>query len=89
MRCALISIVAAAGVLSGCESSSTVESEAVALSAINTHCPMMSDAEIDPTVEMASHGGHAIGFCCDPCRDNWNRLSERDRDAYVNAQLAH
>ena len=49
---------------------------------INTHCPIMGNpvdkAETDPTM-MKDWNGKKVAFCCPPCLEEWNELSDAEK----------
>jgi ABC-type nickel/cobalt efflux system permease component RcnA len=47
--------------------------------AINTVCPMMG-GKVDGKTNTVWNG-QTIGFCCPPCIDAWNELSDEERKA--------
>jgi len=62
-------------------------SSSASMGVVNTHCPMMSDHEVDPTVEGVEYHGYKVGFCCAGCINGWNNKSDADKQAYIDAQL--
>lgn len=69
--------------LAGCgEVGPAVESQAGA-AMINNVCPVMGGAaKPDVTVEW---NGQTIGFCCPPCIEEWNELTDEERAAKLAA----
>lgn len=74
--------------LSACSSTDKNTSETASMGVINTHCPLMSDHEIDPSVTPAEYKGHKIGFCCSGCTNGWNKMTDEQKDAFVSKSLS-
>jgi len=95
-RCNVIPVVAfvVAGAIcalaaSGCSSmskSGNESTDAARGQALNTTCPMM-DEVVDEEV-VVEYNGNTIAFCCEGCIDDWNALSDAERDAKV-AQMTN
>ena len=47
---------------------------------VNTNCVMMPDETVDPDVT-AMYKGMKVGFCCQDCVEEWNKLSDAEKDA--------
>lgn len=63
--------------LGGCSEQSQSTSPAQTDSVINTVCPIMGG---EATAEVAvSWQGKKIGFCCPPCIEEWNELSDSEK----------
>lgn len=81
-------ILGAAGVallvgatFTGCQSRPVMSREAAdAQGLLNSKCPMMPEHGIDPAVTVGHRGGR-VGFCCNHCVQEWDRLSDSAKDA--------
>ena len=65
------------------DSEANTEASQVALSSVNTHCPMMGE-EIDPEVT-AQWQGKTVAFCCAECIPDWNALSDEEKQMKLHA----
>lgn len=79
----LCAVSIASLLLAGCgEVSSSLESSAGA-AMINTVCPIMGgEAKSDVAVDW---NGKKVGFCCAPCIEEWNELSDTERTAKLES----
>ncbi len=50
------------------------------MTAVNAHCPIMG-GEVTDDGGRTDWKGKTIGFCCPGCIDEWNELSEDDKEA--------
>lgn len=70
-------IIVTGVLLCGCSDQSQSTTPAQATSIINTVCPIMGG---EATAEVAvSWQGKRIGFCCPPCIEEWNELSDSEK----------
>ena len=73
----------------GANSDSTKAVEAVA-KPVNTHCPIMG-GKIDPDnikPELTRQfKGQTIGFCCGMCPAKWDKLSDEQKQAKLDAVM--
>lgn len=70
--------------LAGCQSSCKVAGGDGASPAmfVNETCPIGKE----PVTEdggVAEHKGCKVGFCCPGCKEQWDAMSEADKDAFV------
>ena len=87
-------IVCTAIISAGC-SETPVEVAAVgsSLEIINTHCPIMGNpvdkAETDPAM-MKDWNGKKVAFCCPPCLEEWDELSDAEKaEKIANPPAGH
>ena len=62
-------------------------SQPTANATINRMCPIQDEA-VDPETGTVSYKGHTIGFCCDDCVPEWERLSAAEKDELLKKMLA-
>jgi hypothetical protein len=78
-RIASLAMVALIGVgVMGCSSDKKEEPKA-AMGLMNSKCPLMPDHPIDPNVT-ADYKGGKVGFCCDGCLPDWNKMTDAQKD---------
>ncbi len=51
--------------------------------AINDVCPILGD-KVPADAKTVTWNGNTIGFCCPPCEDDWNKLSDEKKQAFVD-----
>ena len=79
MKHIYLTCLAAFGLLlSGCADGGGATATAGAATA-NQFCPVMGEAVDGETT--AEWNGKTIGFCCPPCIDEWNAMSDEERTA--------
>ncbi|OYP37956.1 hypothetical protein [Rhodopirellula sp. MGV] len=86
-------LVTAAAMFAGCSPKPTQETpvdevvEVTTVSTDNEYCPMMGGkvTEDGGTVQW---GDKTIGFCCDGCDEEWQALSEEEKQAKFDAAQA-
>lgn len=58
---------------------------------VNVTCPIMGN-KIDPAnvpdALIREHKGQKVGFCCGGCPVAWDKLSDQEKDAKLQAALA-
>jgi hypothetical protein len=54
---------------------------------INTTCPIMG-GEVSPEI-VVSWNNKKVGFCCPPCIEQWNELSDDEKTAKLTASASH
>ncbi len=63
---------------------------APAAKVVNVTCPMMG-SKIDPANVpdslICEHKGQKVGLCCGGCRKAWDKLSDEEKDAKLQACL--
>ena len=77
----------AAFCMAGCETDKAttqamMDSDTVALGAVNPVCPMTGEA-ID-SASTVEYNGYTVGFCCDGCVGAWDKMSDSDRMAFID-----
>ena len=50
---------------------------------INDVCPILGD-KVPGDAKTVAWNGHTIGFCCPPCEDDWNKLSDEKKQTFVD-----
>lgn len=89
--CGLLSI-SLTMVGAGC-SDAPVEVAAVtsSMEIINTHCPIMGSpvdkSETDPAL-LKDWNGKKVAFCCPPCLEEWDELTDAEKAQKVSAPPA-
>jgi hypothetical protein len=58
---------------------SATSGEAI-MTAVNAYCPIMG-GEVTEEGGLTQWNGKAIGFCCAPCIEEWNELSDEEKEA--------
>lgn len=89
-------LAAATLAAAGCEKSSTTNSgtqggaktaQTASMGAIsNKRCPMVPADPINPKVT-TSFKGKTVGFCCPGCIEDWDRLTEDQKQARLNKSM--
>ncbi|MDX2114807.1 MAG: hypothetical protein SFZ24_04190 [Planctomycetota bacterium] len=79
--------------LAACQSSSSrVERAEGAKAPVNQVCPIMQDEgnthDVSAEAMTVVHRGKTVGFCCDHCIEEWNSLSDADKDAKLASAIA-
>ena len=64
-------------VLAGCADPASTTSTVAAAEPVNAVCPVMK-GKIDGETSV-DWNGKKVGFCCPPCIDEWNKMSDEDR----------
>lgn len=74
--------------LTACENkqtTATTESADVSMGVVNDTCPC-GDSHV--TGATAEYEGHSIGFCCAECAAHWNTMSDAERQAFIENEVA-
>ena len=53
------------------------------MNSVNQNCPMTGDP-VDPNVDTVDYKGEAVGFCCDECPSEWNKLSDSEKQTKLD-----
>lgn len=73
--------------LAGCQSTGEscevkTEEEASPAIFVNESCPIGHEP-VAADGGVAEHKGSKVGFCCPGCKEQWDAMSEADKDAFV------
>lgn len=71
----------------GCSQSSEPGDAAVSAAATNAFCPIMG-GPVSPDGGTVEWNGQTIGFCCDGCDDEWQSLSESEKEQKLSEAKA-
>jgi hypothetical protein len=91
----LLSLFLAAAVLTGCSGEGKTDGKTeektgdtaaagdpAAMSFANAKCPMMG-GEVDPEGEFSMWSGKKIGYCCDGCKEEFEKLNDDEKAAQL------
>ena len=87
----LLASAVVVGYLEGCRAAPPPAAKAPEAKVVNARCPIMGNA-IDPDKVPASltreFKGQRVGFCCPDCPAAWDKLSDAEKQAKLQAVLA-